>query len=409
MEILKGMKDRIGLEALKMQYLFDISTKIFENYGYTKIFTPILEQVELFKRAVGDETDVVSKEMYEFIDKGGRNITLRPEGSASVVRAYLEEGYHKSNPNQKFYYQGSMYRYEAPQKGRLREFFQIGVENFGTRNPLVDAEIIIMGIDFLNEIGIVDTKVEINNIGNLEERIFYLENLKKYLEKYRENLSEDSKKRLTNNPLRILDSKDKNDIDIIKNAPKLYEYLTEENKKYFNDVLKILEENNIDYVVNYNLVRGLDYYSSTVFEIKSSKLGAQSTILGGGRYDRLLEIMGNISIPAIGFAAGVERLMLLIDDEKIKEYIEKENKYYAIYTENTREYMFSNVRKLRNKGIKIEYDYSTKSFSNQMKKADKLGYKKVLIFGEEEMKNNKILYKNFDEKIQKEISIEELN
>lgn len=406
-EILKGMKDRIFDDAEKMEYIYNISKQVFKNYGYTKIQTPILESIDLFKRGVGEETDVVSKEMYEFIDKGNRNVALRPEGTASVVRAYLEAGLHKSNPNIKWFYYGPMYRYEAPQKGRLREFYQIGVENFGTKTPVLDAEIIKMAIDILDRLNIKDLVVEINNIGETEERKKYLEDLVNYLKKYNNDLSEDSKKRLLTNPLRILDSKDLNDIKIVENAPKLYDYLNEENKKYFDEVINLLKLHKINVRRNDNLVRGLDYYSSTVFEIKSDKLGAQSTIIGGGRYDKLLDIVGNVKIPAIGFAMGVERLMLILDENKYKQE-NKYDKYFAVYNEKTRDYMLKIVNELRLQNISIEYDYNIKNFGNQLKKADKLGIKKVLIFGEDEMNKNIITLKNLELSTQETLTLEEL-
>lgn len=406
-EILKGMKDRIFDDAEKMEYIYNISKQVFKNYGYTKIQTPILESIDLFKRGVGEETDVVSKEMYEFIDKGNRNVALRPEGTASVVRAYLEAGLHKSNPNIKWFYYGPMYRYEAPQKGRLREFYQIGVENFGTKTPVLDAEIIKMAIDILDRLNIKDLVVEINNIGETEERKKYLEDLVNYLKKYNNDLSEDSKKRLLTNPLRILDSKDLNDIKIVENAPKLYDYLNEENKKYFDEVINLLKLHKINVRRNDNLVRGLDYYSSTVFEIKSDKLGAQSTIIGGGRYDKLLDIVGNVKIPAIGFAMGVERLMLILDENKYKQE-NKYDKYFAVYNEKTRDYMLKIVNELRLQNISIEYDYNIKNFGNQLKKADKLGIKKVLIFGEDEMNKNIIILKNLELSTQETLTLEEL-
>lgn len=406
-EVLKGMKDRVKEEAKMMEYLYEKSSNIFKRYGYERVITPLLESYGLFKRSVGDDTDIVSKEMYELKDKGGRHLALRPEGTAGVVRCYLEQGFHKSNPNVKWYYQGSMYRYEAPQKGRYREFNQIGIEAFGVKEPLLDAEIIKMACDFLEEIGINNTIVEINNIGDKEERENYVQDLKEYLSNHLEVLSHESKKRFEKNPLRILDSKELNDIEVIKNAPKLYDYLNSENKKYFDDVLKYLSILGVEYKINHNLVRGLDYYSSTVFEIKSQELGSQSTIIGGGRYDRLLYILGKANIPAIGFAMGVERLMLLLDKEKFNLYLENNKKYYAIYFDETKEYMLNNIIELRNKGYQVEYDYSVKGFSNQMKKADKLGFKKVIIFGEDEMKENKITVKNFVDSIQETVTLEE--
>ena len=329
--VLKGMKDRHSDDVRKYDFIVDTAKKVFSKYGFERIITPILEETELFRRSVGDETDVVSKEMYEFKDKGNRSVSMRPEGTAGVVRAYLEAGLHKSDPIVKWFYNGPMYRYEAPQKGRYREFHQVGAEIFGIRSPYLDAEIIRMGCEFLEKLGITGLTVEINSLGNIESRKKYIEDLKAFMAERLDKLSEDSKKRYGKNPLRALDSKDKGDQEQFKDAPKLYDYLDEESKKYFEDTKKYLELLNIKYVENPKLVRGLDYYSDTVFEIKSDKLGAQATVLAGGRYDRLLEILDNVKIPAIGFAAGMERIAMLMDENLIGN---KENQVLVDWRNN---------------------------------------------------------------------------
>ena len=339
--VLKGMKDRHSDDVRKYDFIVDTAKKVFSKYGFERIITPILEETELFRRSVGDETDVVSKEMYEFKDKGNRSVSMRPEGTAGVVRAYLEAGLHKSDPIVKWFYNGPMYRYEAPQKGRYREFHQVGAEIFGIRTPYLDAEIIRMGCEFLEKLGITGLTVEINSLGNIESRKKYIENLKAFMAERLDKLSEDSKKRYEKNPLRALDSKDKGDQEQFKDAPKLYDYLDEESKKYFEDTKKYLELLNIKYVENSKLVRGLDYYSDTVFEIKSDKLGAQATVLAGGRYDRLLEILDNVKIPAIGFAAGMERIAMLMDENLIGN---KENGVYIVYFDDTKEYFINSGR-----------------------------------------------------------------
>lgn len=390
--VLKGMKDIYGIDSKKYDFIIKNAENVFKRYGYSNIITPILEETELFKRSVGDETDVVSKEMYSFVDKGDRNISMRPEGTAGVVRAYLEAGFHKSNPNVKWYYHGPMYRYEAPQKGRYREFHQIGVEAFGIKNPYFDAEIISMAVVFLNSLNIKDLVVELNTLGNVESRKVYISELQKYLYDNIDNLSKESKIRTEKNPLRVLDSKDKNDQKIIENAPKLYEYLDEDSKQYFEELKIALEILDIKYIVNEKLVRGLDYYTDTVFEIKSNKLGAQSTVLAGGRYDRLTEILGGISMPGIGFACGVERLSLILDENEIED---NQNKGYIIYFEETKKEALKLLHKLRKRGEIVEMDYSPKSFSAQMKKANKIGATKVYILGEEEVANNIVTVKDF--------------
>ena len=403
--VLKGMKDRHSDDVRKYDFIVDTAKKVFSKYGFERIITPILEETELFRRSVGDETDVVSKEMYEFKDKGNRSVSMRPEGTAGVVRAYLEAGLHKSDPIVKWFYNGPMYRYEAPQKGRYREFHQVGAEIFGIRSPYLDAEIIRMGCEFLEKLGITGLTVEINSLGNIESRKKYIENLKAFMAERLDKLSEDSKKRYEKNPLRALDSKDKGDQEQFKDAPKLYDYLDEESKKYFEDTKKYLELLNIKYVENPKLVRGLDYYSDTVFEIKSDKLGAQATVLAGGRYDRLLEILDNVKIPAIGFAAGMERIAMLMDENLIGN---KENGVYIVYFDDTKEYFIKTLEELRKNDIKASFDYNPKSFGAQMKKANKINAEYVLILGEDEQKENVVTLKKFSTGEQEKYSLDEV-
>ncbi len=403
--VLKGMKDRHSDDVRKYDFIVDTAKKVFSKYGFERIITPILEETELFRRSVGDETDVVSKEMYEFKDKGNRSVSMRPEGTAGVVRAYLEAGLHKSDPIVKWFYNGPMYRYEAPQKGRYREFHQVGAEIFGIRSPYLDAEIIRMGCEFLEKLGITGLTVEINSLGNIESRKKYIEDLKAFMAGRLDKLSEDSKKRYEKNPLRALDSKDKGDQEQFKDAPKLYDYLDEESKKYFEDTKKYLELLNIKYVENPKLVRGLDYYSDTVFEIKSDKLGAQATVLAGGRYDRLLEILDNVKIPAIGFAAGMERIAMLMDENLIGN---KENGVYVVYFDDTKEYFIKTLEELRKNDIKASFDYNPKSFGAQMKKANKINAEYVLILGEDEQKENVVTLKKFSTGEQEKYSLDEV-
>ena len=403
--ILKGMKDRYSDDIRKYDFIIHTAKKIFSKYGFEKIITPVLEDTELFRRSVGDETDVVSKEMYEFKDKGNRSVSMRPEGTAGVVRAYLEAGFHKSDPIVKWFYNGPMYRYEAPQKGRYREFHQVGAEIFGIRSPYIDAEIIKMGCEFLEKLGITGLTVELNSLGNLESRKKYIDDLKKFMAERLDKLSEDSKRRYEKNPLRALDSKDKGDQEQFKDAPKLYDYLDEESKKYFEDTKKYLELLNIKYVENPKLVRGLDYYSDTVFEIKSDKLGAQATVLAGGRYDRLLEILDNVKIPAIGFAAGMERISMLMDESLIEQ---EKDRVYVVYFDDTKEYFVKIVEELRKNNIRVNFDYSPKSFSAQMKKANKINAEYVLILGEEEQQENVITLKKFSTGEQEKYSLDKV-
>ena len=287
----------------------------------------------------------------------------------------------------------------------MREFHQIGTEVFGIRNPYLDAEIIKIGVDFLKSVGIVDIFVEINSLGNLTSRSKYINELKKFIETRIDNICNNCKTRYKKNPLRVLDCKNKSCQEQYKEAPIIYNFLDEESKDYYENVKKYLDILEVKYKENFKLVRGLDYYSDTVFEIKSDKLGAQSTILAGGRYDRLLTILGDIDMPGIGFAAGVDRISLLIDENRIKE---NEEKVYMIYFDETKEYAMKIINKLREKGIKIDFDYNVKSFQAQMKKANKINSKYILIAGTDEMEYNKITIKNFETGKQDLLSLEEI-
>ena len=402
-QILKGMKDIHYTNRDKYEFITDTSTKVFKKYGYSRIITPILEELDLFKRSVGDETDVVSKEMYTFTDKGGRSVALRPEGTAGVVRAFLDAKLYNIQACTKWFYFGSMYRYEAPQKGRFREFNQVGIECFGIRNPMLDASIISMGVEFLEKLGLKDLTVEINSLGNIESRKKYIKALQEYLISNYENLSENSKIRCYKNPLRVLDSKE--DDKIVENAPNLYDFFDEESSDYFKSVLYYLDKFKVKYIVNNKLVRGLDYYSDTVFEIKSSLLGAQATVLGGGRYDKLIETLSTKSVPAIGFAAGIERISLLLDENLIPK---KHKKVYIIYFDETKDYLFDVLNELHDSDIEINYEYSIKNFNSQMKKANKINADYVIILGQDEYDTKTISLKNFKTSEQKNIPLNEL-
>ncbi|WP_311694971.1 histidine--tRNA ligase [Sneathia sanguinegens] len=402
-QILKGMKDIHYLDMQKFEFITNTADSVFKKYGYSRLITPILEELALFKRSVGDETDVVSKEMYSFTDKGGREVALRPEGTASSVRAFLEAKLYNVQNITKWYYYGPMYRYEAPQKGRYREFYQTGLECFGVRDPFLDAQIISIACEFLEKLGIKNLTVEINSLGNIESRKKYIADLQKYLIANYEALSENSKVRCYKNPLRVLDSKE--DDEIVANAPKLHDYFDEESKEYFDKVLNYLDKFKINYIINDKLVRGLDYYSDTVFEIKSNLLGAQATVLGGGRYDKLIEYLSNKSVPAIGFAAGIERIMLLLDETLLPK---PKHKIFIAYFEETKDYLFDILEELKNINYEICYEYSIKNFSSQMKKANKLNADIVLILGENEQKNREISIKNFKDGQQITIPLTEL-
>lgn len=398
----RGTKDIIGEDALKYNYISDISKQVFESYGCQFIKTPIFEETDLFKRGIGEATDVVEKEMYTFKDRGDRSITLRPENTASVVRSYLENAIYAKEDVSRFYYNGSMFRYERPQAGRQREFNQIGVEVLGEKSPILDAEIIAMGYKLLQKLGITDLEVRINCIGSNASRTEYRKKLLEYFKPMKEELCEDCKKRLERNPLRVLDCK----IDHAKmeDAPSIVDSLFEEERAHYEAVKKYLTIFGIPFVEDPGLVRGLDYYSSTVFEIVTNKLGSQGTVLGGGRYDNLLKQLGDKDIPAFGFASGVERIMMLLE-----EYPKKSTDVYLAWLgENTLEKAMEITALLRENNIKVSVDYHSKGMKSHMKKADKLNTKYCIILGEDELAKNAVILKNFETREQEEISMENI-
>lgn len=396
----KGTKDIYGEDAEKYIYVSNKAEKVFSTYGYQYIKTPIFEETELFQRGIGEGTDVVEKEMYTFMDKGDRSITLRPENTASVVRTYLEHKIYIAEDVSRFFYNGSMFRYERPQKGRQREFNQIGVEVLGESSPILDAEVIAMSFDFLRQLKISDLEVHINSVGNNESRDKYRTNLINFLLPIRANLCPDCQNRLEKNPLRVLDCKVEKCKELTQDAPSIIDSLSVEEKSHYENVKKYLTIFGIDFIENPKLVRGLDYYSSTVYEIITNKLGSQGTVLGGGRYDNLLKQLGNKDIPAFGFAAGVERIMMLLDN-----YTKKQPDIYIAWLgESSLDEAVKISQTLRNEGLNTAIDYNEKGMKSHMKKADKLNVKYCIIIGEDEIKKNVIILKDFENRIQKEIS-----
>ncbi|MBZ4682936.1 MAG: histidine--tRNA ligase [Fusobacteriales bacterium] len=396
----RGTKDIFNEDAVKYNYITEIAKEVFENFNYSRIITPIFEETALFKRGIGEGTDIVEKEMYTFLDKGERSITLRPEGTASVVRAYLEHKIYGNETLTKWYYYGPMFRYERPQAGRYREFNQLGVEVLGSKNPKIDAEVIYMGYKLLEKIGISDLRVEINSVGGKETRIKYREDLLEYLKDKKEDLCSDCQTRYEKNPLRVLDCKVETCKEIVKKAPILTEYLSKEEKEHYEEVKRLLNLYNIPYSENPKLVRGLDYYSNIVFEIITEKLGAQGTVLAGGRYDGLISTMGGKDTPAVGFAAGIERIMLLMDDKKIK----KDSIGIVWLGESTSDYALLLANELRVNNFEVYIDYEMKSLRAQMKKIDKTNTKYAIIIGEDEVKENKVIIKNLKTGEQTEIN-----
>ena len=401
----RGTKDIIGEEAKKYIYISNVAQKMFENYNYNFVKTPIFEETELFKRGIGEATDVVEKEMYTFKDRGDRSITLRPENTASLVRCYLENAIYAKEDISRFYYNGSMFRYERPQAGRQREFNQIGIEVFGEKSPKVDAEVIAIGYKFLEKLGITDLEVKINSVGSKESRTIYREKLIEHFSKHLDDMCDDCKDRINRNPLRLLDCKVDKDKDFYKSAPNIIDFLFEDERKHYEDVKKYLDVFGIKYTEDPTLVRGLDYYSSTVFEIVTNKLGSQGTVLGGGRYDNLLKELGDKDIPAVGFATGVERIMMLLGENYPKN---NPDVYIAWLGENTSETALKIAESLRDNDIKVYIDYSEKGMKSHMKKADKLSVRYCIILGEDELNKGIVLLKDFSTREQKEVKIEEI-
>ncbi|MGL4904650.1 MAG: histidine--tRNA ligase, partial [Cetobacterium sp.] len=340
-----------------------------------------------------------------FQDRGERSITLRPEGTAAVVRCYLENKIHAKEEVSRYFYAGSMFRYERPQAGRQREFNQIGVEVLGESSPILDAEVISMGYSFLNKIGITDLEVTINSVGEKESRVKYREALLNFLEPMKEELCDDCRMRMEKNPLRVLDCKIEKCKELTADAPIITDSLTEEEKNHYETVKKYLDIFGVRYKEDPRLVRGLDYYSSTVYEIVTNKLGSQGTVLGGGRYDNLLKQLGDKEIPAFGFAAGVERIMMLLGDEFPKRDLDV---YIAWLGESTVDCGFKIANDLRLAGKSVAIDYNSKGMKSHMKKADKVGAKNVIIIGEDEMSKGVVMLKDFINRTQEEVSIENL-
>lgn len=397
----KGTRD-IYLDDIKIWQFVERNIREIANaYNLNEIRTPVFEATELFSRGVGEETDVVNKEMYTFLDKGGRSITLRPELTAGVVRSYIENGFDSYISPIKFWYMGNMYRYEKMQKGRYREFSQFGVEIFGSKSYKADLEAIIISSNFLDRIGLRGKyTLSINSIGCKKCREEYINKLKSYIKPNLSSMCDDCKKRYDKNPLRVLDCKVEKCQEILKDAPMILDNLCDDCKNSFNKVINSLEKLNINYKIDKKIVRGLDYYNGIVYEYTSDDLGL--AIGGGGRYDTLVENLGGASTPAVGFGMGLNRVVLLLEDmkEKLKSYVDV---YFLITNDEGYIKSLDVIKKLRENGYKIEQDLSEKSFRAQLKYADKIKARYVIILGEDEIKNNKCILRNMENGSQKEI------
>lgn len=393
MQPLRGTKDILPEETKIWRDIIQIAYNVLDNSNYREIKTPIIENTDLFERSIGNGTDIISKEMYSFIDQGQRNITLRPEGTASIARAFISNKLYISNNIQRLWYFGPMFRYERPQNGRQRQFHQLGIECIGSMNAIADVEVIRLATQILQKLNFNNYTIEINSIGNIFERNRYQDTLINYLTKHIDDLDEDSKHKLKSNPLRILDSKHHRTQEIIKYAPKLISNLGQESKKHFDEVCELLEGLGIKYKLNYNLVRGLDYYNYTAFEIKTKELGSQDTICGGGRYDSLIEQLGGPSTPSVGWAMGIERLIIILK-KQLETYTHKPYIYLINQDIKTQRYMWNIIEALEKANIKFELDLSNNNFSKQIKKAYNSGAQKCIIIGDQEVSDESITIKD---------------
>ena len=407
----KGTYDIYGKRSLMMNYLKEVFNNLIDKYNASYFETPMFESSELFHRGVGETTDIVSKETYDFKDRGDRNMTLRPEGTAGIVRSFIENKLYAESLPLKAWYMGPMFRYERPQAGRYREFYQIGFECFGTYDPMMDAEVISIVYNFFNLLGLKGVKVNINTLGDKESREMYHKALMDYFKPYLNELCDDCNRRFEKNPLRILDCKVDADKEFMKCAPRMTDYLNEVSKEHFSLVKNYLDAMNIDYEVNSNIVRGLDYYTHTVFEVVADikDFGSQNVLAGGGRYNNLVENIGGPSVPGVGFAIGVERLLLALEYEGLDNIeFNPVDVYIFGASDNEKEYIMKLANDLRGNGFKIDVDYESKSFKNNFKRADKLKSKFVIIIGEEEVKTKVLTVKNNKAKEEYKVSIDEL-
>lgn len=405
----RGTNDILPGEVEKWQHIEELVRQLCHSYGYREIRTPIFEHTELFLRGVGETTDIVEKEMYSFEDRGKRNITLRPEGTAPTVRAFLENKLYAEPQPTKLFYIGPMFRYDRPQAGRYRQFNQFGIEVFGSNHPSVDAEVIGLACDYLEKLGLKDLEVHINTVGCPQCRPLYKENLLRYFSDKKEKLCKSCQNRLEKNPLRILDCKSPVCRELSADAPTTLKSTCSECQNHFQQVKEYLNSIAVNYLENPKLVRGLDYYTHTAFEILVQGIGAQSAICGGGRYNGLMEQCGGKPLPGIGFAMGMERLLLTLKEQGVQLKEEKNPQVFIAALGSLAQLeAFTLTMSLRKKGISVEKDYLDKSLKAQMKIADRFKVKFTLILGEEEIKNKKVVVRNMDNSEQVEIPLNDI-
>ena len=407
----KGTQDILPLEAARWQYVENLARETFKKYNYGEIRTPMFEHYEVISRSVGDTTDIVTKEMYDFYDKGDRHITLRPEGTAPVVRSFVENKLFAPEVQKpvKLYYIGSMFRYERPQAGRLREFHQIGVECFGSKNPATDVETIAMAYQLFGDLGIQDVTLHLNTLGSPESRAAYRQALIDYLTPLKETLSKDSQRRLDENPLRVLDSKEKEDKLAVENAPSILDYLDEESQAHFDAVRDMLETLGIPYVIDTNMVRGLDYYNHTIFEFITKVDKAELTICAGGRYDGLVEYFGGPETPGFGFGLGLERLLLILEKQGIELPVDSQmDVYIAVLGDGANGKALELVQALRQQGLTAERDYLGRKIKAQFKSADSFKATTVITLGESEVATGQVTIKNNASRQEMTVRLDEL-
>jgi len=408
LQSIRGVKDILPEEIWKWQRIESIAHKIFRRYGFQEIRVPIFEDTRLFSRSIGETTDIVEKEMYTFEDRGGDSITLRPEGTASVVRAYIEHKMHAQSSVAKMFYIGPMFRYERPQAGRLRQFYQIGVEAMGSPSPVVDVEVMTMLIEFFRELGLKDSKLQINSLGNQNCRPKYRDLLKLEIKKHLDQLCKNCINRYERNPLRVLDCKVEQCAEVAKKLPKMIDHLDDVSEQHFAEVKKLLDIAKTPYDINTNLVRGLDYYNMTAFEVTSENLGSQNAICGGGRYDTLVEELSGPSTPCFGFALGLERLVSLVPFKEDVNPNSNPDIFLVCLGDTARIPGFQAAHDLRHAGFKVERDYEMASMKSQMRKANKSNCRFSLILGENELATGKYILKNMESSEQHEIDSKSL-
>ena len=402
-QAIRGTKDILPEEVGYWQQVEATAADILSKAAYQEIRPPIFEQTSLFERGIGEATDIVGKEMYTFKDRGDRSITLRPEGTAGVVRSFIEHKLYAKGGVQRLWYCGPMFRYERPQAGRQRQFHQIGVELIGSHDPRADVEVIAIATDVLQALGLKNLTLELNSVGSGEDRQRYREALVEYLKPYESELDPDSQDRLTRNPLRILDSKDEKTQEIAANAPSIFDYLQDESKRHFDRVCSLLSALEIKYQLNPRLVRGLDYYTHTAFEIQSEDLGAQATVCGGGRYDGLVQQLGGNETPSVGWAIGLERLILLLQQLQPTPILNPDL-YIVSRGEKAENQALILAQKLRQAGFKVDLDLSGSAFGKQFKRADRSGAVACLVLGDSEAEGETVQLKWLETSEQETIS-----